>query len=152
MTAENAGRRGWMLVRLVDEKTTKDVAQAIWEANEADWLKAKDSEARLGWVSRADVVRLDAAMAQALGCKEAIMVPVTLEEDATPEDAIEAIKGFAGKGAEVFWLQALAHNPETAWKDLEVLSSALPVPKALDKEESSEDTPLDKLRGHIPWG
>ena len=154
MTAKNAGQRGWMLVKLEDEEKTGDVAKQIWEANEGDWLKAKGSEIELGCVSRADVVRLDAAMAEALGCKVAIVVPVALKDDATPEDAIQAIKGYAGQGAEVFWLQALAHNPGVVSEEAapEVKASALPMPSPLDKERPTEDTPTDTLMGRIPWG
>jgi hypothetical protein len=154
MTTENAGQRGWMLVKLEDEEKTGDVAVEIWEANEGDWLKARGSDIELGCVSRADVVRLDAIMAVALGCKVAIVVPVTLKDGATPEDAIEAIKGYAGEGAEVFWLQALAHNPGIAVEEdgIELSAPALSIPSPLDKEGPTEDTPTDTLMGHSAWG
>ncbi len=155
MTTENAGQRGWMLVKLVDETKSEDVAKAIWKANEGDWLKAQGSEVELGCVSRADIVRLDAEMAQALGCEKAIVIPISLKDGTTPEAASEAIKGYAGEGAEVYWLQALAHNPPivVAEEGAEAPAISLPTRLPLDREPSPEDKPPGSvLEGRNAWG
>lgn len=155
MTTETAGQRGWMLVKLADETKTEEVAKAIWKATEGDWLKAKDSDIELGGVSRADAVRLDAAVSAALGCQAAIVIPIALKDGVTADAASEAIKGFAGENAEVFWLQVVAHNPEivAAEEGAEAPAVRLSTPLSLDRDEQSEAAaPLDVLEGHIPWG
>jgi hypothetical protein len=155
MMAENTERRGWMLVKLSDETRTEDVAKAIWKANESDWLKAKGSDIELGCVSRADVVGLDPAMATALGYQKAIVVPIALNDGVTPQAAGEAIKGFAGQGAEVYWLEALVHNPAVVVMEegVEALSTRLPTSMSLDKEGASGvSLPTAVLEGRNAWG
>jgi hypothetical protein len=155
MTTENAGQRGWMLVKLADETKTEDVAKAIWKANEGDWLKAKGSDIELGCVSRADAVHLDAALAAVLGCQAAIVVPIALKDGASADAASEAIKGFAGEDAEVFWLRVMAHNPAIIVADegAEEPAMRFPIPSPLDKGKPAGATaPLDVIEGHSAWG
>ena len=155
MTSENSEQRGWMLVKLVDETKTEEVAKAIWKANEADWLKAKGSDVELGCVSRADMVGLDPAMATALACQKAIVIPVALKDGVTLQAAGEAIKGFAGQGAEVFWMEALVHNPVVVVEEggVEALASRLPTAMSLDEEGTSGvSPPPGVLEGRNAWG
>jgi hypothetical protein len=153
MATEKARQRGWMLVKLAVEEKTEDVAKAIWKANEADWLKTKDTKVKLGCVSRADVVRLDVAMAKVLGCKQAIVVPVALKDGVTPEDAIKAIGSYAGQGAEVFWMEVLAHNPGIVEKaDDRGAQAQERTALTFYKEEPGTGTPPGVIEGRNAWG